>query len=256
MSVGNFNASEMGQRIRELRKKQGLTQAEVADKLHIKRETLSTIEGGLRSLRDQEIVQITEILDTSCDYLLTGIETRNKDIHAAIHLSNKAIERLVSLSEQSKTENKDGIPNWFLPGAHDDDPASTILSGLDYLLSSDDGNKLLLLLSQYMIIDFRTGRLKLPPGYVLVQYDRMVDGERPEIKQLIGATISDETTVSVNQLTFSSLFSGKDITLSTKTFDEAMLQEILTAIRSIKVIMQGGNKTTGSINMREGDQIE
>ena len=68
----------MGDRIRETRKKQGLTQEQLSEKIDITLEYMSQIERGLKTPSMQVFIKLVEILDVSADYLLRdSVSTRN-----------------------------------------------------------------------------------------------------------------------------------------------------------------------------------
>ena len=60
----------MGDRIRESRKKRGLTQEALAEKIDITLEYISQIERGLKIPSMQVFIKLVEALDVSSDYLL------------------------------------------------------------------------------------------------------------------------------------------------------------------------------------------
>lgn len=57
-------------RIAELRKKNGLQQKELAEKLHISAAALSTYETGTRAAPYETLCDIANLFDVSTDYLL------------------------------------------------------------------------------------------------------------------------------------------------------------------------------------------
>ncbi len=68
----------MGDRIKETRKKQGLTQEQLAEKVDITLEYISQIERGLKMPSMQVFIKLVEVLDVSSDYLLRDfVSTRN-----------------------------------------------------------------------------------------------------------------------------------------------------------------------------------
>lgn len=68
----------MGDRIKETRKKQGLTQEQLAEKLDISLEYISQIERGLKIPSMQLFIKLVSVLDVSADYLLRdSVSTRN-----------------------------------------------------------------------------------------------------------------------------------------------------------------------------------
>ena len=60
----------MGDRIRDSRKRLGLTQDQLSEKLDITVAYMSEIERGLKMPSMQLFIKIVEILDVSADYLL------------------------------------------------------------------------------------------------------------------------------------------------------------------------------------------
>ena len=60
----------LGDRIREVRKKQKLTQEQLAERLDISVEFVGQIERGLKMPSIQVFVKIVEALNVSADYLL------------------------------------------------------------------------------------------------------------------------------------------------------------------------------------------
>lgn len=68
----------MGDRIKDTRKKRGLTQENLAEKLDISVEYVSQIERGMKMPSMQIFIKLIEILDVSADYLLRDtVSTRN-----------------------------------------------------------------------------------------------------------------------------------------------------------------------------------
>lgn len=90
----DFDPNAMGGRIKTIREKHNMTQQQVADLLRMSRETYNTIENGRRSLKDFELLSLANILETSCDFILGGIESKNIDICKALHLDNETVEIL------------------------------------------------------------------------------------------------------------------------------------------------------------------
>ncbi len=63
---------EIGQRIIERRKKFGLTQEALAEKGDMTPQFVSYAESGKRAMRPENLKKISEALEVSADYLLTG----------------------------------------------------------------------------------------------------------------------------------------------------------------------------------------
>ena len=60
----------MGDRIREIRKKQGLTQDGLAERLEVSVEFVGQIERGLKLPSMPVFIKLIEVLNVSADYLL------------------------------------------------------------------------------------------------------------------------------------------------------------------------------------------
>lgn len=63
---------EIGKKIKILRKTRGLTQQQLADKLNVKRATISNYEIGRRSPHIKELEEISEALGVNLDYFGFG----------------------------------------------------------------------------------------------------------------------------------------------------------------------------------------
>lgn len=70
---------EMGQRIFERRKYCRMTQEELAEKIDVTPQMISTAELGKKAIRPENLLKISIALDVSADFLLSG-ESINKDI--------------------------------------------------------------------------------------------------------------------------------------------------------------------------------
>lgn len=64
------NSATIGKRIKEVRKKRGLTQAGLGLRVHVSGSTISRIESGKVSLDSALLVNIAEALHTNVCYLL------------------------------------------------------------------------------------------------------------------------------------------------------------------------------------------
>lgn len=65
-----LSKKEIGQRVRALRKEQGMTQVELADALGTHQTSLSQIERGVRGVGVQHVLKLAKALKTSPDKLL------------------------------------------------------------------------------------------------------------------------------------------------------------------------------------------
>ena len=68
----NFNQAEFGQRVKALRKENGLTLQQMADELNVSYEHYKKIENGNHGCSIALLLDISSFFDVSTDYLLTG----------------------------------------------------------------------------------------------------------------------------------------------------------------------------------------
>ena len=66
---------EIGKRIQGRRKQMGLPQEQLADKMDVSIQMVSNLERGNKSIRIENLIKLSEILNISTDYILTGKET-------------------------------------------------------------------------------------------------------------------------------------------------------------------------------------
>lgn len=64
---------EVGNRIRELRKREGWTQTEAAARMKISRQRLSHYELGTREASYEILVVLSRVYAVTTDYILTGV---------------------------------------------------------------------------------------------------------------------------------------------------------------------------------------
>jgi len=72
-----MNYGTLGDRVADLRKEEGLTQKELAERADISTPFVSDIENDKRNVSSSVLYQIAEALGTSLDYLMTGEENRS-----------------------------------------------------------------------------------------------------------------------------------------------------------------------------------
>ena len=87
-------SNKIGQRIKELREKKGLTQQQLANELHVKRETVNLWENGFRDLKTGYTIALAEYFKVDCDYLLRGISAKHAPLHEITMFSEKALDEL------------------------------------------------------------------------------------------------------------------------------------------------------------------
>ena len=82
---------EMGQRIMVRRKALQLTQEELAERLGVSTQMISTLELGKKAGRPENLARVCEILRVSADFILTGMDARTK--------VNEVAEKLLQLTD-------------------------------------------------------------------------------------------------------------------------------------------------------------
>jgi repressor LexA len=75
--AGELDVNVMGARIRELRRKRGMTQEQLSSKLYISKSLLSDIELGKRRVHAELLHDIANILGVTTDYLIGGKSLNN-----------------------------------------------------------------------------------------------------------------------------------------------------------------------------------
>ena len=99
MNKPNTVLVEMGKRITERRKLQGLSQEELAEKADLTPQTISTAERGVKAIRPENLLNLSKALGVSADYLLTG-EIIDKDICLIANSLNDKTPEQIRLIEQ------------------------------------------------------------------------------------------------------------------------------------------------------------
>lgn len=67
--------SGIGKRIQNRRKQQGYTQEQLAEMMNVSIQMVSNLERGNKAIRIDNLINLSQILDISTDYILTGKET-------------------------------------------------------------------------------------------------------------------------------------------------------------------------------------
>lgn len=68
---------DIGKRISQLRKFHGYTQEKLAEELDITIKHISSVERGLSSLSLEKMIEASQLLDCSLDYLILGKDNSN-----------------------------------------------------------------------------------------------------------------------------------------------------------------------------------
>ena len=94
--------AKVGDRIKDIRTKKGMTQDQLCEKAHISNGFLSDIENDKRNIGSQKLLEIANALGASVDYLLKGETTEysmNQEVTIPPDLSKAAEELKLSYSE-------------------------------------------------------------------------------------------------------------------------------------------------------------
>lgn len=100
--MDNCNLVEIGKRISERRKLMGLTQEQLAEQMDVSIQMISNLERGVKAIRIDNLIRLSQILNISTDYILIGKQTTDDMSTLAKHISQleedkrKIIEVLVS----------------------------------------------------------------------------------------------------------------------------------------------------------------
>lgn len=92
-----YDLKESGLRIKKLRKKNELTQEQLANKLNISTSNLGKLERGLQGLSIDLLIEISIFFDVSLDYILLGRELQTDKLKRQIHTM---LEQLIELEQK------------------------------------------------------------------------------------------------------------------------------------------------------------
>lgn len=104
-----------GIRIKELRKSKKWTQKDLANKLDVRFTQLNKYECGLHTPPMDKLIKMSEVFDTTIDYLLTGNRTGDSPLHnlrllerfqALEDFSNEDQETVIKLIDAMIVKNK------------------------------------------------------------------------------------------------------------------------------------------------------
>lgn len=86
----------------DLVKSSNLTQTEIAKGIGVTQQTISSYKHGRITPDLETLIKIAEFFNVSMDYLLTGVRAENKSVQEILKLSDKAIENLKFLAENTE----------------------------------------------------------------------------------------------------------------------------------------------------------
>ena len=88
MNGYNYDAVEVGKRIRTIRKKNKVTQEQLAEKLFLTAESVSNFENGKTMCMPENVARICELFDVTADYIYYGVESRGTDATGVDNIVN------------------------------------------------------------------------------------------------------------------------------------------------------------------------
>lgn len=77
----------IGKRIQSRRKQLGYTQEQLAEMMNVSIQMISNLERGNKAIRIDNLINLSQILNVSTDYILTGKETREDIGSLALRIS-------------------------------------------------------------------------------------------------------------------------------------------------------------------------
>lgn len=104
-----YNPDDVRMRIRDLRKGLGWTQEELAEKTNVSVNTIAKIECGLRNPSIDLITILSQVLETTANYLVMGIPPEQdeiRDIDKTLAKIDAAISILLPLREKLLLEKE------------------------------------------------------------------------------------------------------------------------------------------------------
>lgn len=105
MESNGTDIKSIGERIRKLREKIGLTQSDLAKKLNVKRETVAQWETGARDLKTGYIIDLADCLNVSCDEILRGVKPENISVYKDLGLTDVSINNLKEITKEGINAN-------------------------------------------------------------------------------------------------------------------------------------------------------
>ena len=99
-----------GENLKKLRKEKGLSQQEVALRLHVVRQTVSKWEQGLSVPDADLLVKLADVLETDISHLLCGERRESRGQEEAL------VEQLVELNRQLAEKNRRARRIWKAVG--------------------------------------------------------------------------------------------------------------------------------------------
>ena len=94
-----FDQAAFGCRLKEMRKKHGLTQEQLAEALNISTPHLGNIEIGKRGLSVDLLIEVSDVLNVSVDFLIRGTDSPTQQIKPLLAQIRELLAQVEVLSE-------------------------------------------------------------------------------------------------------------------------------------------------------------
>lgn len=90
----HYDQVESGMRIQQLRKQCGMTQEQLAERVHVTANNLSRLERGLHGPSIDVLVDLASVFGVTLDYIILGRESKINDTKAALRAMASALIEL------------------------------------------------------------------------------------------------------------------------------------------------------------------
>lgn len=103
----------MGVRLKELRKKAGYTQDDLARKTGVSKRTIQNWEDGVSSIKSDRLKTLCEIFDVDAPYLL-GYNNVKNETDIKVSVLDEALEKLRTINNMVSVESDEGPKMWTI----------------------------------------------------------------------------------------------------------------------------------------------
>ena len=94
-----FDQAAFGYRLKETRKERGLTQEQLAEVLNISTPHLGNIEIGKRGISVDLLMEVSDVLNVSVDFLIRGTDSPTQQIKPLLSQIRELLAQVEALSE-------------------------------------------------------------------------------------------------------------------------------------------------------------
>lgn len=94
-----FDQAAFGCRLKEMRKERGLTQEQLAEALNISTPHLGNIEIGKRGISVDLLMEVSDVLNVSVDFLIRGTDSPAHQIKPLLAQVRELLAQVEALSE-------------------------------------------------------------------------------------------------------------------------------------------------------------